>query len=278
MVFAYLNFLVGIIVTLVMAIFAYKKEALSVHGTIGAVAVGAIAYGFGGWQWFLLLGVFFITSMLVSRYKQKKKERATRDFAKGGVRDFWQVMANGAVAMLLAFLYYFYPADPRIFIFYIGVLATVTADTWATELGVVFGKNPFMITTLKKARPGTSGAVSLIGLGSSVIGAIAIGGVAALLAFFHATGVSAVDVLGWKIFAIAIVAGFVGGVADSLLGATVQAGYYCSKDKKFTEKKVHSCGTRTTLVRGVTWMDNDVVNFFSSIAGGAVALWLFYVL
>jgi len=53
-----------------------------------------------------------------------------------------------------------------------------------------------------------------------------------------------------------------GALFDSLLGATVQAIYYCPACQKETERNpVHSCGTETTQIRGWTWLGNDWVNF-----------------
>jgi hypothetical protein len=64
---------------------------------------------------------------------------------------------------------------------------------------------------------------------------------------------------------------------DSLLGATVQAIYYCPKDQKETERHpLHTCGTETVQIRGWQWMNNDVVNFACSAMGAisALGLWI----
>ncbi len=65
--------------------------------------------------------------------------------------------------------------------------------------------------------------------------------------------------------------GLAGSLFDSLLGATVQAIYYSSSRQKETEKKIDPDGTPNTLVRGWRWLDNDLVNFLSSLVGAAVA-------
>jgi uncharacterized membrane protein len=54
----------------------------------------------------------------------------------------------------------------------------------------------------------------------------------------------------------------------------VQAIYYCATCDKETEKAFHGCGTPTLHRRGWRWLDNDMVNFLSSLVGagiGAVA-------
>jgi len=78
-----------------------------------------------------------------------------------------------------------------------------------------------------------------------------------------------------------IIAGTLGGLFgalfDSVLGATVQAMYYCDVDQKETESAVHRCGNKTRLIRGWEWLDNDWVNFLSSIFGSLVALLVYLV-
>jgi uncharacterized membrane protein len=66
-------------------------------------------------------------------------------------------------------------------------------------------------------------------------------------------------------------AGFAGAVADSLLGAALQARYRCPACDAPTERRRHRCGAATARVGGVTWIDNDVVNFFASCAGALAA-------
>jgi uncharacterized membrane protein len=35
---------------------------------------------------------------------------------------------------------------------------------------------------------------------------------------------------------------------------------------------MHDCGRATRPIRGLTWIDNDLVNFVAGIAGGLLAL------
>ena len=79
---------------------------------------------------------------------------------------------------------------------------------------------------------------------------------------------------------VLVLGGLAGSTFDSFLGATVQAIYYCPQCHKETERHpYHLCGTQTSLVRGWPWLNNDLVNFFCSLAGAGVALafkWLLF--
>ncbi|MCG8346396.1 MAG: DUF92 domain-containing protein, partial [Chloroflexales bacterium] len=59
-----------------------------------------------------------------------------------------------------------------------------------------------------------------------------------------------------------------------LLGATVQA-IYRYPDGRETERTVGRDGTPNTFVRGWRWLNNDMVNFLSSVFGGLVAVGVF---
>ena len=72
------------------------------------------------------------------------------------------------------------------------------------------------------------------------------------------------------IFLLITLSGLLGSLFDSLLGATVQAMYFCPTDQKETEKHpLHTCGTLTVHTRGWTWLDNDWVNFACGAFGAA---------
>jgi uncharacterized protein (TIGR00297 family) len=197
-----------------------------------------------------------------------KAQTATDKFSKGGQRDIAQVGANGAVATLMAIGHSLTPSSSlrqTLEAGYVGALATATADTWATELGVLSATAPRLITTGKAALPGTSGGITPLGTAAAASGAFSLGLVFRLLNKRHAS---------WALPPIALLSGLTGSLFDSWLGATYQAMYYCPACQKETERRIHSCGKSTQPLRGLPWMDNDVVNFLATFVGSILAMLL----
>jgi len=258
----------GFALSSLIAWLAYRRGALTKSGVVGAMLTGTAIFGFGGLDWGLLLIAFFVSSSLLTRYKEAAKAEAADQFAKGGPRDLWQALANGGLAALIAVAYGLTgtASVPLLFAF-VGAMAEATADTWATELGMLSQKTPRMITTRKSVAPGTSGGVTWDGTGSALAGAMLIGALAALFRWLVRTPVGVAAML----LPIGALAGVVGALADSLLGATAQGIYYCDACGKETERELHRCGNRTRLIRGWRALNNDWVNLIGTLIGAVVA-------
>jgi len=261
----------GFVLSALIAWGGYKKRSLSRSGVVGAIILGTLIFGLGGWIWGLLLIAFFVSSSFLSRYKEAEKEGLAEKFAKGHQRDLGQALANGGWGAVLAVLYFLQP-DPVLFTAFVGTMAAVNADTWGTEVGVLSPTVPRLVTNGQPVPVGTSGGVSSLGTLAALAGGLFIGLVAFVLRLVKSlwqTGQWA-----WADLWLLLFAGL-GGLAgcffDSLLGATVQSIYYCEVCQKETESRVHRCGQETSLRRGWRWLDNDAVNFISSAAGGVIA-------
>ena len=259
-----MQFLIGFILAIIIAFPAYRVHSLNQSGAFAATVVGTIVFGVGGWKWAVLLLTFFITSSALSRLFKKRKQGLDEKFSKGHERDAGQVFGNGGLATAFVLVHALYPESIIGWIGFAAALAAVNADTWATELGVLNPTPPRMITNLRKrVEKGTSGGVSLFGTFASLLGA-------AIIALPTAWFIDK-----WSLLPLITFAGLAGSLFDSLLGATVQAMYYCPTDKKETEKHpLHTCGTQTVHIRGWKRLDNDWVNFACGAFGVVVALLL----
>lgn len=247
----------------VVAFGAYSVGSLSRSGAWAAVAVGTLTFGVGGVLPAVLLLLFFFSSSGLSRVGGARKRSVAAAFSKGGRRDHGQVLANGALAALLS-VGYGLTGGGLWLAGLAGALAAVNADTWATELGVLARQEPRRITTGERVAAGTSGAVSLPGVLAALGGALGI-------------GLPAGVALGRPALAgVLALAGLAGSLFDSLLGATLQAIYFCPACGKETERHpLHGCGSPTRPLRGWRWLDNDGVNFAASLVGAlaGAGLW-----
>ncbi len=270
--------LAGFFVAVGIAYLAYRAHALNFSGWIAAAALGTVVFGLGGVSWALVMLTFFISSSVLSRIFTGQKRLAGVSFSKGPHRDAWQVLANGGIAGLLAFIFFILsrqtPETGSAHYLWIGFassLAAANADTWATELGLLNPDEPVLISSLKKVAKGTSGAISLVGTLAALAGSALIGGVAVLSTF-----------VGWgpnqelelaEQFLIIAGSGMFGALIDSALGATVQSIYYCPVCKKETEQHpLHQCGANTSHKRGISWINNDWVNAVCTISAGLIGL------
>jgi len=258
----------GLIFSAGIGLLAYRRHSLNRSGVLGAIITGTTTFGLGGWAWGLALIYFFVSSSALSHFREQHKAQTAADkFSKGSERDLGQVAANGGAATLLALVYGLTSSlqlRRSLQAAYVGVLATATADTWATEIGVLSSHQPRLITSGKRVAPGTSGGITILGTATGALGALSLGTVFWLLERCRSS-LTFLPLIG-------LMSGIAGSIFDSLLGATVQAMYYCPACDKETERGMHSCGTKTVPLRGLPWLHNDAVNFIATLCGGLAAL------
>lgn len=266
-----LDFGLGISLSLLVAAAAWKKGSLSLSGFFAATILGTLVWLLGHWLFWSILIAFFITSSLLSRFQRENKANVEKEYAKSGRRDWIQVAANGLVGLSFAAGWAFSGQNPLWAAGYFATFAAVNADTWATEIGVLSQRPPVSILTLKPVSPGMSGAVSRLGTTAALAGALFIATASAIGLGVSSQGTS--NLVGLAL--VAAVGGFAGALIDSLLGATLQVMYRCAGCGKLTERREH-CGQPTRRARGLAWLNNDLVNAISSLAGAllAIALWL----
>jgi len=186
--------------------------------------------GFGG---LALLALFFGLGTAASGWRVADKRRLGLAEENRGRRTAGQVLANAGVAGLLGLLAWQLPRyAPLAHLMLAGSFAAATADTLASELGNVYGRRYYNILTLRADTRGLNGVVSLEGTALGLVGT-------AILTVCYCLG------FGWGLaFGWLLVAGTVGNLADSVLGATVERRGYLS---------------------------NNAVNFLNTLTGALVA-------
>ena len=192
-----------VVLLFILGFITYYRKSLDLFGSAVMIIMGIVIIFSAGTNWLLLIILFLIMSLVATRYSKKYK-RSLGQFE--GRRTSKNVISNGVVACFMAaFGGYYLPFVAG----FIGAIATATADTLASEIGVL-DQNPRLITTFQKVDPGTNGAVSTLGTAVGISGA-AIIGIASYLLGIMSNPLIAITV--------AIISGTVGCFMDSILGA-----------------------------------------------------------
>lgn len=255
--------MLGVILAVIIAIISLRLKALTISGMAGAVIIGSIVFGLGGWLFALPLLFFFITSNILSKLKTDTKLNSLYAIVKAGPRDIYQVLANGGVAMICTFIQLATDRQELYFL-YLASIAVATSDTWATEVGTLLSGGPISIITFKRVNPGQSGGISLPGTIAALFGSFATAFIVyPLIPEFHSLG----------FWLGASFAGFIGSMIDSILGATVQAGYRCQVCDTNIEVNLH-CDKEAVLIKGFKNINNDMVNFLSNLIAISLLAWL----
>jgi uncharacterized protein (TIGR00297 family) len=260
--------LIGAIIAAIITALARRAGSLDESGQWGAIGCG-IAAAIGGWPWAILLVLYFVAASAISKVGEPAKAMLTQaSVPQVHARTFTQVMANGGLFSLLALRAQDHPTG-IIGLAALGALAAASADTWATEVGTLWGGRARSILTWNTVPTGMSGGVTQLGSLAAILGAAIVAVLAALLHGFPLAGGMTLAILG---------GGVIGCLADSILGATLQARRWCDHCKEWTERRVHPCSYRTVHAAGFRWITNNVVNGASTVIGGASTVALAQVL
>jgi uncharacterized protein (TIGR00297 family) len=267
-----LTLYIGFFIILILGFISLKVGIVTYSGLIAGFLVGIpiIILPEDGLKWFALILAFHILAGQFTKYKYEVKRRKGVAQEKGGAREWHNVIANGATAILMAFFSGIW-GNPIFLAGFIGAIATSTSDTLATEIGLLYPKSPRLITNInRKVPPGTSGGITIFGELATILGSTLIG----LLALILGLGGRLTEWSPVMLLFIAIISGFAGSTFDSFLGATIQGIFKCKICGKITENKVH-CKKNAEKIKGFNLLDNNLVNLTSTIVGAILAMVIF---
>lgn len=185
---------------------AHKANAaLLDFAGLGLAAVMGVIVALVNPVFLAIMLIFLVLSVVVTRYGYEKK----RDLGLYEHERSWEnVLANGAIPTICAV------ANPMIgWGAYVGSIAAITADKFASELGVLGGE-PISLMNFKKTKAGRNGAITLFGSLMSLDGALIIG----LAAMFLIPGIDLRKAVGIGLI------GFGGSMVDSLVGVLEERG------------------------------------------------------
>lgn len=198
----------GLVAVVLLALGAWRFRVLDGPGSLLAAVFGVLILVATGPGWLALLAGFTAAGFLVTRLGHERKRRLHTEESCGGRRGWSNVLSNGlsATAVAVAGLWV---ADASLVLPFAVAVAVAAADTFASELGTLGGRPVLVTRPSRQVPPGTNGGVSWSGTAASALGAALVAGAAHL-----------VIALPWHLVPLVVVAGMVGSLIDSLLGAT----------------------------------------------------------
>ena len=212
------------IVSLIISGIAFFKKVLDQGGSALAFLICFITGTLGHWTWLLLMLIFVGASFLATKFAIVYKKALGVEESDEGTRGGSNVISNGIVPAIVAVCYSLDLLSPeQALVAFTTSIGAATADTMASEIGVL-APEPVLITNpSKKVEPGTDGGVSLEGTTASLLSAVSM----SMLSFCAFVLMIEENHPFYSIFEvdflyIAAFFGFFGSIIDSLLGATLE--------------------------------------------------------
>jgi Predicted membrane protein len=191
-----------------------KTQAFNKGGAISAAIIGIIVIIGGGVIYFVILFVFLGLSYIATMLGIKEKSKKKLQEGLKGERGAKNVIAAGLAPAAISIMNIFYSNPVVTFVLFVISLGVILSDTSASEIGSL-DHDTFMILTLKRAIPGTNGAVSILGTVVSLVFSILFSFLS--LSIFQISYYLPFD----KYLNLALIAGiigFIGNIIDSILG------------------------------------------------------------
>ncbi|TIB30649.1 hypothetical protein E3P84_03278 [Wallemia ichthyophaga] len=322
--------LIAILVASYLAYSGLKKRSLSLSGAISAFIVGYASLSSTICSFGVMLIVFYLSGSKATKVKHYVKAQLEdgHDSEKpGGVRNWLQVLANSYTGAICAIIYrvqhvIITPADitdtsecilhssvyissQTLLLMALGHYACCSADTLASELGILSGNFPRLVTNPSKTvPPGTNGGVScecallqcdnnsfdsafgvvVSGAGGLLIGLTAVISLAiedsSCFGQNFSFGQALISFTSAKLLLLSVFSGLFGSLLDSLIGATLQRTLlHKERGKILTDgsdpafARMYDEARRSKsketaevkLISGFNLFSNTQVNFFSSL-------------
>jgi len=202
----------AVALNVLVATLGWRAATVSTSGAIAGALIGIVVYACTGiFGWLLLFGSFFAASAS-SRAGVKRKALLGIAEEREGRRGPGNAMANCIVGVGAAVLAVTTPYRNLAMLAFVTALTAGGSDTVASEIGKAWGRRTFLVTTFRRVRPGTSGAISLEGTAAGVLCAFALAALGVELGLLQPNHI-------W----FAVVGATAGAFAESWLGATLEA-------------------------------------------------------
>jgi uncharacterized protein (TIGR00297 family) len=223
----------AVVLTVAVALLAWGIRSVNTGGAIAGSALTLIMLFAAGIRVFAGIAAVFALAWASTRFDyQRKQQLGTAEKPTG--RSASQIAANLGVPAAMAVLGLITRAHTAFMVALVAALAEAAADTVSSECGQAISREARLITTWAPVPAGVDGAISLPGTAAGIAAAISVVLVC-----------SGAGLISFRQSGYAVVAGVLGMLADSYLGALLQR-------------------------RGK--LNNDGVNFLSTLAAAAIGL------
>ncbi|MGH9348075.1 MAG: DUF92 domain-containing protein [Vicinamibacterales bacterium] len=215
---------------------AYLEGAVTRPGAIAGALIGVTVYLGAGWEGWLLLCSAFACAVVTSKTGWRRKALLGIAEEHEGRRGAGNALANCLVAAIAALVALTSPYQDAAWLALVTALTAGAADTVASEIGKVWGRQTVLVIGFRPVPPGTPGAISLEGTIANIVAAFGLAGLGAALGLISSAAVPLVAC-----------AALAGAFAESVLAATLEK-------------------------PGI--LNNDLLNFLNTAVAVAVGLWV----
>ena len=215
------QFFLGFLINFFLISIFRRVPLMTKGGWISAGFLGTILWGCLYWQGWMSVVLYLLFGSLVTKIGYEfKKEKGIAEKRNGrrGPENVWGSAATGLFFAIMIKL----KLDNLVFykIGFAASFAAKLADTFGSEIGKRFGKETYLITSLKKVERGTEGGISIEGTLASLLGAI-----------FMAFVMLCLSIISTKYqFIIVSISGFLATITESIIGAEYQNKYKLSNE------------------------------------------------
>lgn len=265
---------VAIIVALLIVFASAKSRALTPAANAVSFAFLLLCAFCGGWPLMSMVVLLYIAAAIVSKITTKHYNRRSKTHMEKSARTAGQILANSTVAGVFGVLF-FLLHHPVLLYCSMAAIGEEFADSMASDFGRLSRKQPMDILHRRTMTAGISGGVSVFGTFMALLGAVV--AVAIPYAASHVFPLQNGGTMSLMTASVLCVLAFLGTLVDSVLGSGLQVLYRCGVCKSYVENPVH-CQEGATYVKGLRWMSNSLVNFFSSLITAGVACVLLFLI
>ena len=210
-----MNWLFAFLINAGLVAVSHKIPVLTKVGWIHSATLGTILWGTLGFRGWFSVVVYLILGSIVTKIGATKKKLLGVEEIRSGKRGPSNVWGSAGTGLILSILIGLGIGSKELML--IAFSASFSAklgDTFGSEIGKLYGKRSYLITTLRRVKVGTDGAISFEGTIASAVGCSLMALIVLILGL----------VTSFKNSIVVALVGFISTLCESVFGALFQKG------------------------------------------------------